>query len=34
MAFCELLIGRFHTSGLFCAEQLPLALMEIRKRDP
>jgi MtN3 and saliva related transmembrane protein len=22
MVFCELLIGRFHMSGLFCAEQL------------
>jgi hypothetical protein len=23
MAFYEVLIGRFHMSGLFCAEQLP-----------
>jgi len=34
MAFGELLIGRFHMSGLLCAEQFPLALMEIRERDP
>jgi hypothetical protein len=34
LAFGELLIGRFHMSGLLCAEQFPLALMEIRERDP
>jgi len=35
IAFCELLIGCFHMSGLFVAAiLLPLALMEIRERGP
>jgi hypothetical protein len=35
MAFGELLIGCFHMSGLFVRRlKGPLALMEIRERDP